>query len=174
VPASDSPAVTAQIEELRRTLNLGPARIAYRLGVPASTVHRVLVRLGLNRLAWMDRPTGRVIRRYERDRPGDLIHLDIKKLGRIPDGGGHKVLGRIELGPDAQAGLRQSRPAADAGLRLPPRLRHPTGQHRAGFDDPYSARAHMAVPRTLDSASRSGSHQTPGGWRVWSRRDGPR
>jgi transposase-like protein len=93
-PHQTSEAVAAEIAELRRTLKLGPARIGHRLGVPASTVHRVLVRLGLNRLAWMDRPTGRVIRRYERDRPGDLIHVDIKKLGRIPDGGGHKVLGR--------------------------------------------------------------------------------
>jgi hypothetical protein len=44
----------------------------------------------------MDRPTGRVIRRYERARPGELIHVDIKKLGKIPDGGGWKVLGRTE------------------------------------------------------------------------------
>jgi Integrase core domain len=43
-----------------------------------------------------DRPTGRVIRRYERARPGELIHVDIKKLGKIPDGGGWKVLGRTE------------------------------------------------------------------------------
>ena len=82
------------IEDLRRTLKLGPVRIAARLGVPASTVHRVLCRLGLNRLAWMDRPTGRVIRRYERDQPGELVHIDIKKLGRVPDGGGWRVNGR--------------------------------------------------------------------------------
>ena len=62
--------------------------------MPASTVHRVLVRGGLNRLRWLDRPTGRVIRRYERPTPGDLIHVDIKKLGRIPDGGGWRLLGR--------------------------------------------------------------------------------
>jgi hypothetical protein len=48
----------------------------------------------MHRLAWMDRPTGRVIRRYERDAPGELIHIDVKKLGRIPPGGGHRVLGR--------------------------------------------------------------------------------
>jgi len=95
-PHRTSAVVEAQIEELRRTLKLGPARIGYRLGVPTSTVHRVLTRLGINRLSWMDRPTGRVIRRYERDRPGELIHVDIKKLGRIPDGGGWKVLGRAE------------------------------------------------------------------------------
>jgi transposase InsO family protein len=93
-PHQTPPGVEASIEELRRTFKLGPVRIGYRLGVPASTVHRVLVRLGLNRLSWMDRPTGRVIRRYERDHPGDLVHIDIKKLGRIPDGGGWKVLGR--------------------------------------------------------------------------------
>ena len=48
--------------------------------MPASTVYRVLVRHGMNQLAWMDRPTGRVIRRYEHDHPGDLVHIDTKKL----------------------------------------------------------------------------------------------
>src|SRR5674476_816662 len=93
-PHQTPPTVVAQIEELRRTLKLGPVRIGYRLGVPASTVHRVLTRMGLNRLSWMDRPTGRVIRRYERELTGELVHVDIKKLGKIPDGGGWKVLGR--------------------------------------------------------------------------------
>lgn len=93
-PHRTGPDLEAQIAELRAELKLGPARIGYRLGVAPSTVHRVLVRLGLNRLAWIDRPTGRVIRRYERARPGELIHVDIKKLGKIPDGGGWKVLGR--------------------------------------------------------------------------------
>jgi transposase InsO family protein len=93
-PHQTAPEIEAQVAELRRTLKLGPARLGPRLGLAPSTVHRVLVRLGLNRLAWMDRPTGEVIRRYERTRPGDLVHVDIKKLGRIPDGGGHKVLGR--------------------------------------------------------------------------------
>ena len=93
-PHRSAPDLEAQIAELRAELKLGPARIGYRLGVAPSTVHRVLVRLGLNRLAWMDRPTGRVIRRYERERPGELIHVDIKKLGKIPDGGGWKAVGR--------------------------------------------------------------------------------
>ena len=87
-------AVEARVIELRRVRKLGPARIGLILGMSASTVHRVLVRHGLNRLRWMDRPTGRVIRRYEKDRPGELIHVDIKKLGRIPDGGGWRVLGK--------------------------------------------------------------------------------
>ena len=79
---------------LRRSQKLGPARIAGRLGMAHSTVHAVLVRNGMSRLAWMDRPTGRVIRRYEHDRPGDLVHVDIKKLGNVPPGGGWRVYGR--------------------------------------------------------------------------------
>jgi transposase InsO family protein len=90
-----TPAATeAAVAELRRELKLGPARIAARLGLNASTVHRVLRRLGINRLAWLDRPTGRVIRRIETRVPGELVHVDVKKLGRIPDGGGWRVHGR--------------------------------------------------------------------------------
>jgi transposase InsO family protein len=83
-----------RIEALRRSRKLGPARIGGILDVAHSTVHRVLVRLGLNRLAWMDRPTGRVIRRIITTRPGELVHVDIKKLGRIPAGGGWRAHGR--------------------------------------------------------------------------------
>ncbi len=109
-PHQTSPDIEAQITELRTTLKLGPARIGYRLGVAPSTVHRVLTRRGLNRLKWMDRPTGRVIRRYERERPGDLIHVDVKKLGRIPDGGGWKVLGRT-AGRHNQNAMHRTRPS---------------------------------------------------------------
>jgi transposase InsO family protein len=83
-----------RILRLRHRERLGPARIAARLGMPASTVHRVLVRHGLNRLVLLDRSTGRVIGRYEHPVPGDLVHVDIKKLGRIPSGGGHRAHGR--------------------------------------------------------------------------------
>ena len=86
--------VERKILSLRRNKKLGPARIAGRLEVPASTVHAVLARNRVSRLAWMDRPTGRVVRRYERDRPGDLVHVDIKKLGQVPPGGGWRVHGR--------------------------------------------------------------------------------
>ena len=91
--------VPARIERrsdrLRRRRKLGPARIAAQLHMAPSTVYRVLCRLALNRLAWLDRPTGRVIRRsYEHPAPGDLIHIDIKKLGRIPPGGGWRAHGR--------------------------------------------------------------------------------
>jgi transposase InsO family protein len=83
-----------RIIKVRVLRRWGPARIAGLLGLKTSTVHRVLVRYRLNRLAWMDRATGRVIRRYEHSAPGELVHVDIKKLGNIPDGGGHKTLGR--------------------------------------------------------------------------------
>jgi transposase InsO family protein len=86
--------VEQRVQALRRQRKLGPARIGAIVGLPASTVHRILVRQGLQRLAWLDRPTGLVIRRYERDRPGELVHVDTKKLGRIPDGGGWRTLGR--------------------------------------------------------------------------------
>lgn len=89
--------------------------------MPASTVHRVLVRLGLNRLAWMDRPTGRVIRRIHTDHPGELVHVDVKKLGRIPDGGGWRFRGRAATGPTRRKtgrGMSYVHSAVDAYSRL--------------------------------------------------------
>ncbi|MFE9927790.1 IS481 family transposase [Streptomyces sp. NPDC005533] len=106
-----TPAVTeAEVCRLRTDRKLGPARIGPILGLPASTVHRILLRHGLNRLAFLDRPTGRIIRRYERARPGELVHLDIKKLGNIPDGGGWRVVGRTAGDRNRQAttGQRKS------------------------------------------------------------------
>ena len=102
-------ATEARVCELRQARKLGPARIGPVLGLPASTVHRILTRHGLNRLAWMDRPTGTVIRRYERDRPGELVHVDIKKLGNIPDGGGWRTLGRTAGDRNRQATTAQRR-----------------------------------------------------------------
>lgn len=75
---------------LRRELGAGPHRIAWELGMHASTVYGVLKRAGLSVLARLDRTTRSVIR-YERGRPGELIHLDIKKLARIPNGGGKRI-----------------------------------------------------------------------------------
>jgi transposase InsO family protein len=120
-PHQTDSAMETLISELRRELKLGPVRIAARLGVPASTVHRVLVRLGLNRLAWMDRPTGRVIRRIHTDHPGELVHVDIKKLGRIPEGGGWKTRGRGYLGDNfrgRRVGYSYVHSAIDAHSRL--------------------------------------------------------
>jgi transposase InsO family protein len=86
--------VERRIVALRQSRKLGPARLAGIVDVPASTVHRVLVRHNVNRLRWMDRPTGRVIRRIHTDRCGELVHIDVKKLARVPDGGGHRMHGR--------------------------------------------------------------------------------
>jgi hypothetical protein len=89
--------VEAQILALRSDRKLGPARIGPLVGRAPSTVHAVLRRHGMHRLAWMDRPTGqlvRQVRRYERARPGELVHVDVKKLGAIRDGGGWRAHGR--------------------------------------------------------------------------------
>ena len=82
---------------LRINHRLGPAQIGGRLGLNPSTVWRVLVRYGISRLRDLDPPTGREIRRYEKDQPGELLHVDVKKLGRIPDGGGWRVWGRANV-----------------------------------------------------------------------------
>jgi transposase InsO family protein len=80
------------IAALRRVRLTGP-EIAEVLGMATSTVSAVLGRIGLGRLSRLDPPES--IRRYERSRPGELIHIDVKKLGRIgPHGAGHRVLGR--------------------------------------------------------------------------------
>ncbi|WP_040712273.1 IS481 family transposase, partial [Nocardia takedensis] len=83
-----------RIIKVRLRRRWGPARIAYLLGLHPSTVHRVLARYRMARLRWLDRATAAPVRRYEHHAPGDLIHVDIKKLGNIPDGGGHRALGR--------------------------------------------------------------------------------
>src|SRR4051794_20895356 len=86
--------VVRQIVHLRWKKRLGPAAIADRLELAPSTVHAVLVRCRINRLSHIDRRTGEPIRRYEHDRPGSLLHVDVKKLGNIPDGGGWRYVGR--------------------------------------------------------------------------------
>src|SRR5262249_2591725 len=93
-PRRCSSALEQRIVAIRRERKAAPGRSGDERGIATSTVHRVLVRHRLNRLAWLDRPSGRVIRRYERGRPGELVHVDTKKLGRIPPGGGHRVHGR--------------------------------------------------------------------------------
>ena len=75
---------------------LGPVAIGAELGVPASTVHAVLTRCRLNRLRHVDVKTGEPVRRYEHESPGALIHVDVKKLGNIPDGGGWRYVGRLQ------------------------------------------------------------------------------
>ena len=110
--------IERKIVHLRTKRRLGPDRIAGIVGLPASTVHRVLVRHGMNRLAWMDRPTGRVIRRIETSRPGELVHIDVKKLARVPDGGGHRFHGRRTEVLHKRSGYTHIHTAIDAYSRL--------------------------------------------------------
>ena len=77
----------------RRRRRQGPHRLGYHLGMPRSTIYGVLRRHGMSRLVYTDRTSGVVVR-YQRQHPGELVHLDVKKLGRIPDGGGHRIHGR--------------------------------------------------------------------------------
>jgi transposase InsO family protein len=95
--AKTAPPVVRKIVHLRWKQRLGPVQISARLSVPASTVHAVLVRCRLNRLSHIDRVTGEPARRYERSRPGELIHVDVTKFGNIPDGGGWRFVG-VEQG----------------------------------------------------------------------------
>jgi leucine-zipper of insertion element IS481 len=67
----------------RRRRRQGPHRLGYHLGMARSTVYGVLRRHGMNRLAHSDRTSGVVVR-YQREHPSELVHLDVKKLGRIP------------------------------------------------------------------------------------------
>jgi transposase InsO family protein len=96
-----------QVVRLRREHGWGPARIGPALGMPASTVHKILRRQGMPRLGEVDLATRtrlrREIRRYEHAAPGDLVHVDIKKLGNIPDGGGWRVVGRTKGAKNKQA-----------------------------------------------------------------------
>jgi transposase InsO family protein len=106
-PASSPQQIPTEVEDLiervRRDRKVGPVQLGgilaveHDLRVPASTIYRVLVRRGISRLRDLD-VSGEDLRepvvRYEWARPGDLVHVDVKKIGRIPDGGGWRVHGR--------------------------------------------------------------------------------
>ncbi|WP_026211986.1 IS481 family transposase [Longispora albida] len=100
-PARTPASVEQQVIELRRAQRQGQDRLGPELGLPARTVSRILRRHHMPYLRDCDPMTGRPIRaskttahRYERDRPGELVHMDVKKMGRIHDGGGWKAKGR--------------------------------------------------------------------------------
>ena len=103
MPRRTSVAATAAIVAARRAHHAGAMRLAAILGLAASTIGAVLARAGMPRLTDVDRLTGELLRgrrhsdrRYEHEHPGDLLHVDVKKLGRVPDGGGWRVHGRSE------------------------------------------------------------------------------
>ena len=103
-PTKTPAKVERRLVELRRRHQLGPARLAPRAGVPASTLHRVLQRHGVSRLSEMNRQGGRVVRRIETSHPGELVHLDVKKQAKIPKGGGWRVNGRAKHPKNGRAG----------------------------------------------------------------------
>ena len=104
-----------RIVHLRWKQRLGPVAIAAQIGVAPSTAHQVLRRCRINRLAHVDRVTGEPVRRYEHPHPGALLHVDVKKLGNIPDGGGWRYVGRVQ-------GLRHRAATRDKPRN---RYRHP-------------------------------------------------
>jgi transposase-like protein len=98
----------------RRRRRHGPHRLGYHLGMARSTVYGVLRRHHMSRLAHTDRASGAVVR-YQRERPGELVHLDVKKLGRIPDGGGTApTAGPRQPGAGASATTMSTRPSMTA------------------------------------------------------------
>jgi len=90
-PAETPPERVRVIAALRRIRFTGP-EIAVLLGMPISTVSLVLNRIGLGKLSRLEPPEP--ANRYERKRPGELIHIDVKKLVKIKDGAGHRVTGK--------------------------------------------------------------------------------
>ena len=110
-PARTPQPVVRKIVHVRWKRRLGPVGIASIVGVPASTVHAVLTRCGISRLCQVDRATGEPVRRYEHEHPGDLLHMDVKKLGNIPDGGGWRYVGRQQGRKNRQVtpGTRRSK-----------------------------------------------------------------
>ncbi|MFE3999958.1 IS481 family transposase [Nocardioides sp. YIM B13467] len=113
MPTKTSPEVEQQVLAARAAHRDGPDVLGPKLGVPSRTVSRILRRHGVPYLRECDPITGEVIRsskhttvRYERDRPGELVHMDVKKLGKIPNGGGWR--GRGELRSSHQARIERT------------------------------------------------------------------
>ena len=128
-PTRTPAAVEERVIAARRELRVGPDRLADATGVPARTISRILRRHQVPYLCECDPLTGEVIRsskhtavRYERDTPGELIHVDVKKIGRIPDGGGWKAwgrqIGRTSANKKARIGYDYVHSAVDDHTRL--------------------------------------------------------
>ena len=110
------PDVVAAVCNRRLERRLGPDGLAWETGLARSTVYGLLRRHGLARLDRLGpRPT---VIRYERERPGELVHLDTKQLGRIGAGGGHRIHGRSELVRHRGIGWNRVHVAIDDHSRL--------------------------------------------------------
>lgn len=109
MPTKTTPEVEEKVLAARADHRDGPDVLASKIGVPARTISRILRRHDVPYLRECDPMTGAVIRsskqtakRYERDRPGELVHMDVKKLGKIPDGGGWRARGETRTNHQAR------------------------------------------------------------------------
>ena len=162
---------------MRVSRRWGPARIAYHLGLNVSTVQRILTRYGCLRLAWTDPATGAPVRakrrqivRYERDAPGDLVHVDIKRLGRITDGGGHRVHGRAQGGRNSSAHREEGRPRRVHGR---PNLGYAFLHHAVDDHSRYTY-SEILTERFNRTLQEGWAYSRPYGQRKRTRRDLPR
>lgn len=124
-PNRTSADVERMVVEARRRLRVGPDRLSDELRVPARTVSRILRRHHMPYLFECDPLTGEVIRasktttvRYVRERPGELVHVDVKKIGKIPDGGGWRAWGRGNVKRKTRVGYDYIHSAVDDNSRL--------------------------------------------------------
>lgn len=119
-PARTAEPVRQQVVALRRRHRWGADHIGHELGLAASTVGAILRAEGLGRLDIGDRTSAEQVRRYQRDRPGELIHVDVKKVAAVPPGGGWRLHGRGVNGAHGHtgAGYRYIHTALDDRTRL--------------------------------------------------------
>jgi transposase InsO family protein len=116
-PNALPPRTVQAVLHKRATLKRGPHHLASVLSMPRSTVYGILRRHGMSRLDHTDRPTGATIR-YCKDHPGELVHVDVKKLGRIPQGGGWRMRGRSSATKRRGGGYDYLHAAVDDHSRL--------------------------------------------------------
>ena len=135
------------MRRLRVRYRWGPARIGYQTGLAASTVHRIITDAGLGRLDQGDRAAPLPVVRYQRERPGEMVHIDIKKLAGIPDGGGWHAHGRGKAGPSQRVGYRYIHSALDDRTRA---------WHAEIHGDETAATAAGFLERTVRKFNRAG------------------
>ena len=140
-PNRTAPEVEARVRAMRRATGFGPHRIGWALGLPHQTIYAVLRRAGLNRLDRLHRVTREIVR-YERRRSGELIHIDVKKSGRVPEGGGKRFapgFAETQSGPHSKRSLGSDclHVAVDDHSRYAYVEQHPDERARDGSgDDP--------------------------------------
>lgn len=165
IPTHSSPAEEEEEEvAARRQMPCGPARISQATGAPERTVARILHRLHEQLLAWCDAVTWDLIRaqrasvrRYEREHPDEPVHVDVMKLGRIPDGGGWRALGHQASGAHKQRKVRTGFDYMLAVIDDHSRLAYVDV-----LPDEKGAKAAAFLPRAADFCRRNGNPTSNG------------